>query len=174
MKVDLAAQNASSIRSAENDIFDAWVDINHHMRVIHPNFPMIHAIKHSDNHWQRKLHERVVDCKVNRVFVKLGGCSREIFHRQTLSGQVAYFMKKVLCVLVGWIYHTPISSEVAPPPPRVMHLMSRYSSFPTLHGLLWTNYSNKIKKSSLAISPSNLAINCQRAKSPKKKLPYAP
>ncbi|KAJ8699171.1 hypothetical protein PTI98_002318 [Pleurotus ostreatus] len=47
MKVDRATQNASSIRSEENDIFDAWIDINHHMRVIHPTFPMIHAIKYA-------------------------------------------------------------------------------------------------------------------------------
>lgn len=32
--------------------------------------------------------------------------------------------------------------------------------FPTLHGLLWTNYANTIKKSCLAIFPSTLAINC--------------
>lgn len=41
-----------------------------------------------------------------------------------------------------------------------MHLMSGYSSFPTLHGLLWTNYANTIKKSCLAIFPSTLVINC--------------
>lgn len=47
MKVDLATEIASSIRSEENDILNAWVYISHHTRAIYPNFTMIHAIEYA-------------------------------------------------------------------------------------------------------------------------------
>lgn len=73
-----------------------------------------------------------------------------------MSGQVAYFMKE--------------SPRTLTPRNRELHCDFDYSAsslggyiirlFPTLHGLLWTNYANTIKKSCLAIFPSTLAINC--------------
>ncbi|KAL0957287.1 hypothetical protein HGRIS_001562 [Hohenbuehelia grisea] len=101
-KVAMSMAKELGIEEAHNNVINARVFLNRHTRSINPNFPMIRAIggytpfkpddtfayilvtRHADDNRNRKFKERLVDRKIRRAFMNLGGLKDGDLHWDTV------------------------------------------------------------------------------------------